>query len=376
MLRPRQLSYESVRLRPIIGFLGASLIMKKKLFLHAGMAKTGTTSIQSGLLTNRKELAKLGFYYPTDILRHHQVSRHFKGVRRFDHEISEFVKDVESTDCHSVVISSEMFERMPPAGWQEFKDVFNAFDIHVVIYLRRQADVMVSMYSELVKKHALSSTFDTFIKSDLRLNLLDYKDVIERLVTAFGAGNITARLFSKEALIEQDPFLDFLHTIGAQALEPEKTKHANASYSSATTKVVQVANKHGKLDVDHLKNYGLACRLANRTNKLIETNYSDVERIKNVQHGFKDMDSLNAFQEQFLETNAWVEKHFLEGQSLSSGSKDSVARKLAKDDLIDIYDDLIKDITDVYIKRYGEVKGRAKAVGRLWQLILDEDVVE
>jgi len=350
--------------------------MKKKLFLHVGMSKTGTTSIQSGLLTYKKALEDLGFYYPTGVMSHNLVSRHFKGVKRFDQQLAKFVEDVEATDCHSVVMSSEMFERMPPKGWLEFKETFSKFDIQIVIYLRRQADVMVSMYSELVKKHVVSTTFETYLKTAPRLNLLDYKEVLERLFTPFGRENISARAFSREALVQQDPFLDFLHTIGADLGDKVvKNKHSNASFSGATTKIIQVVNKNNEIEIDHFKNYRLACRLGDKTNKLIQDNYGDVERISEVKHGFKDAESFEAFQAQYAESNAWVETHFLNGHKLSAGSKPAISKNLAKDDMIDIYDDLLKDIIGVYIKRYGVVRGRAKAVGKLWQLILDEDSV-
>lgn len=45
----------------------------RKLFLHIGSGKTGTTSIQKFLSVNRKLLSRQNFCYPGSLANHHQL---------------------------------------------------------------------------------------------------------------------------------------------------------------------------------------------------------------------------------------------------------------------------------------------------------------
>lgn len=57
--------------------------MKKTIYLHIGMSKTGTTSLQRTLAENTNILNKANILYPNSMrpntLSHHQLAQHFQG---------------------------------------------------------------------------------------------------------------------------------------------------------------------------------------------------------------------------------------------------------------------------------------------------------
>ena len=90
----------------------------RTLYIHCGLAKTGTTSIQTFLSGTREELAKLGYDYPSIGLSsvgnaHHNLSMNILKNPAFSPDrggIEDFFRYLESPDrAPNVVISSENF---------------------------------------------------------------------------------------------------------------------------------------------------------------------------------------------------------------------------------------------------------------------------
>ena len=98
----------------------------KNLYLHIGLHKTGSTSIQHYLFDNRAALLKHGWYYPCEgsyyfhgersqsylahavLDRHPDYLRHELVLNR-DRCIAELQRDVSASKCENILISSEHF---------------------------------------------------------------------------------------------------------------------------------------------------------------------------------------------------------------------------------------------------------------------------
>lgn len=133
----------------------------KKAILHIGVHKTGTTTIQNWMWSN-KDIIKSGsgWSYPKKFSvqnAHHvipwSVMPHF-----LDNPIShphcrpldEIRKELQY--CENVVLSSEAFCMADDEAVQRIKWLFDDFETTVVIYTRRQDKIIQSEYVQRVKQ--------------------------------------------------------------------------------------------------------------------------------------------------------------------------------------------------------------------------------
>lgn len=155
----------------------------KKLIIHIGTEKTGTTSIQSFLNENRDSLLRdHGVCYPSfgnSIMGHFELvaSLHpmcnngrraeFAQHVDYDPEIvwNEFCKDILSLDCETVVVSSEHFSsRINSDGIRYVKKKLDErlpdYKVEIFVYLRNQVDMFQSAYSTYIKTGGTKSIFE------------------------------------------------------------------------------------------------------------------------------------------------------------------------------------------------------------------------
>lgn len=348
--------------------------MKKRLILHAGMSKTGTTSIQNCLKKYSDDLARNGVLYINEPITHNQLAKFVKRDISQD-KVSDFISVLEASHCKTVIISSELFEGMSEMACARLKALFFSFEIEIVMYVRRQDQALESMYSELVKKHAENLQFTDYSKRSKRLALLNYQPMLERLSKFFGTDNIKIRPFDSSFWVDgPDVFLDFLRTTGLSVAEKsDSTTHSNPSTTGATTRALQIVNAHTDLSIDHMENYELACRLARVTDKLVTTDHPE---LWSMDVGFESNEQRHEFLRQFDKCNEWVEHNFLEPGVLTANCSDEVGKTIDENDqdISALLGNVTTEIIKTYERRYGVIEGRAKVIGQLWRRILDEDM--
>lgn len=146
---------------------------KPKLFLHVGAHKTGTTAIQQFCLKNLGAIKNKGIIYPSYNINgaplnggHHQLAH---SVSRSPKALSkEQAKDIVNElfyeavgNENSVLISAESIYRNKQKGAAfesqrvnylvALRKLFEDFDVHVLLVLRRPDDYIRSCYQEMVK---------------------------------------------------------------------------------------------------------------------------------------------------------------------------------------------------------------------------------
>lgn len=98
----------------------------KKLIIHAGMPKCGTTSLQKFLFINRDKLKSLGFYYKTPLMdeeKHKEMLLAYKNI---------YYKDLSKSDYNNI-LSAEYFIFN---NINDFAAFINRFKTQFIIYLR------------------------------------------------------------------------------------------------------------------------------------------------------------------------------------------------------------------------------------------------
>lgn len=164
--------------------------MKKKLYIHVGPHKTGTTLIQKVCLDNQAELVKSGVLYPKRFLRifgHHPLRDDMKD-RKLDDANDFFI----STD-KDILISSEDFISGTIDDFKYLKEKFQNFDIHIIYSWRRASLKMYSIWQEMIK-HGHSVSFFEFYHDHLakpnQSYMLSADLQIERFSKIFGTENV------------------------------------------------------------------------------------------------------------------------------------------------------------------------------------------
>jgi len=140
----------------------------KKIYLHIGLEKTGTTAIQGFLNNNRISLSeKFGILFPkfeeddTAIKSNHRIAKIFvpnKNIAAHHKAVSliTFTQLLENfrqnNNCETLILSSELYSYLTSKEIQALKCSLKNFEVTLILYLRRQDDYLESSYDQHVKQ--------------------------------------------------------------------------------------------------------------------------------------------------------------------------------------------------------------------------------
>lgn len=191
----------------------------RRLVLHIGDCKTGSTSIQKAL--------RRGTFSGFDVPLHFPASmNHIPISRAFDSGDSEPLLDLARTAGEGItVISAEHFEFVDPlplakalrSVWQD--------DLCVIGYVRPHAEALFARYCENLKIGNLRGDPLQFHKAMLGRRRLFYAERFARWRCAFG-DDFVLRPFVRDELSEGDVVTDFMETaVGKGASAGDCVRH-------------------------------------------------------------------------------------------------------------------------------------------------------
>ena len=131
--------------------------LKQRVFLHIGTHKTGTTALQYFLYHNKDRLYTKRFHYPHIGWYHyaqHLLAFHLKEHNKlYDPSIwQELVDDIKKQPKKDIIISSEELFTISPKSIKLIAEYLADYEVHIVIYLRRQDQLFESIYNQQVKE--------------------------------------------------------------------------------------------------------------------------------------------------------------------------------------------------------------------------------
>lgn len=232
----------------------------RKLILHAGRHKTGTTTLQNFLHGNTDLLSQHDFCYPRCGLKgngHHEIGAAMTraNIRTLGTNASKALDDYHSMLQHAiennssaVIISSEAFQNCDPAIVRKF---FDRFDTEVVIYLREPTGYLISSYAQKIQASRCTDTIEEYCKSIFKDH---YGEFVDNWQRAFGS-NLRLRVYERNELIRQDIVHDFM--TGILGIEEEQvdehyTKtNANPTLSRALLEYKRAINHCEPLPKEH-----------------------------------------------------------------------------------------------------------------------------
>jgi len=204
-----------------------------RIILHIGSEKTGTTSIQNALRNDCLRLKKDGVLYPVlfgsenhmeiavcaaddnvvSELRLLELNKLGLNIHEYRAKLQEKLSnELHSGDYHTVIVSNEhCHSRIKSnAEMERLRSMLNYFtsDIKVIVYLRRQDLLAVSLYSTKMKLGGNGPVFPN-ITSKMLLPYFCYDLLLERYAKFFGKQNIIVRIYEPGLLVDGDVVSDF-----------------------------------------------------------------------------------------------------------------------------------------------------------------------
>jgi hypothetical protein len=246
--------------------------MMKKAYIHIGLEKTGTTSLQIFMQENKEALKKNNIIYLGDDSKpyFHGIG-HFPIVASFYHKSPNIVPAQKhrppsevlfalSQDSaiakEDIILSCEHFSSrlLGRENIRALRDSLLDRSIKIICYLRPQDEQAVSLYSTLVKGGAT----DTFTITDVtpENRYFNYQSILEDWADVFGKDNIIIREYARDTLVGNDICTDFLSILGTDSEYFNIIEDQNISLDSLQVEMLRCINKHltsfpwGKWDVD------------------------------------------------------------------------------------------------------------------------------
>jgi len=222
----------------------------KKLFIHIGYPKCGSSSIQTFLLHNYEALKGKGIgICDSQMNLGDKRSKYaasvpfFKALREENFEVSskklsavllKFSKLLEEKNLDTLILSAENLS--DPFLPELFKGVEKIFDTRVICYIRRHDDWLLSSWKQWNLKRGFS--LDGHIRAKCKTKAL-YKSVLEAWEKVIDRENIEVGMLHPQNLKESDLLSDFCYKIGISIHDMERVEDKNPSFDYDLLRVLE-----------------------------------------------------------------------------------------------------------------------------------------
>ncbi|MGZ9096695.1 MAG: hypothetical protein ACXW30_00165 [Micavibrio sp.] len=257
----------------------------KKVILHIGQSKTGTTSLQAFLSENRKGLEQQGVLYPDCFLNnvplqmqnHNSLGDALYGSNRYpylsaEQYFSQFYEQCGKSGCDTLLLSGESFFGGAPQIW-DLKDNENYFDLYkeklkrlrsnlrdfscdVVLYVRRQEDWLESAIAQIVRYQGLLNNI-RYENDDQILNVLaprmQYAMLTDFWEEIVKPEKMSVIPYDRETLKKGDIIFDFLFRVGLVDLATTNLSHKPEDHKSLDRRLFWLKHELNQVpkDKDH-----------------------------------------------------------------------------------------------------------------------------
>ena len=229
---------------------------RRRLVLHGGAPKTGTSSLQWHLAENREELAARGIWFPPPAFspepKHQPLSA---TLRRGD--IAGFVRYVEAAlgdmpdDMHTVILTTEgVFNHWwdyPPEAKGALRRLAALFDFELCLWLREPVSFAAALWEQYLQNPRMAGPSANVQGRDVSLAEAMEDDWFRRHLDCFGVLLEMELLFGKGRVralpYRGDTVQRFLDEYDIAPL-PVPPKRHNASLGRLGVALVRLVNRH------------------------------------------------------------------------------------------------------------------------------------
>jgi len=237
--------------------------VKKKVFIHIGFMKTGTSAFQAFLNNekNKKFLIENDIYYP-NINRKAQnylafslmdtippKVQHILPIGR-DELYKTLVDEIKNSKQKNILISSESLSLITTSyflGHETPERLYQLLideniEFKIIVFIRRQDEYLSSLYNQIIKRHNFNSLYNKDINSYFleNIELFDYKTIIDNWAIVFGKNNLIVRVYKKGENSVANIFKAINANIEMKEIENDII---NEKISNKTLEFLRIANK-------------------------------------------------------------------------------------------------------------------------------------
>lgn len=212
---------------------------KKKIFIHIGVGKTGTTAIQDSMMLHREEISHQGVFYPfTGIVETGHQDLVTLWTDEFSPEnvatYSKLLAEFEESGKNTMFISSEKFCYANGEFVRRVSQVLDGYDVKIIVYVRNQiAQIESTFLLWLRLGYSYGGSFDAFFET--HLGSFDYNRIVSPWAVFFGAEAIIAVAYDHPRL-KSDAFSGIEKVLGIKVVSGD----------------LQISNKSLISDVAHM----------------------------------------------------------------------------------------------------------------------------
>jgi len=237
----------------------------KRLIVHAGLPKTGSTALQVFLARNAATLRRRGFdYFALGEFDEGRAGKISSGngflvarsllpdgdpnaAERPAAHLSALARAIAASPCQTGIVSSEYFAHCDPAKLKAWAGALREMgcEARMMYFIREQAQALCSMYVQYVKRSHCRETPEAYIERTYRgVPYLMHARFYATQCDSFGAGNVICRTYESALRAEGGICGDFLAAIGADAAElPAAPETVNSGLSPAELAIMRELNK-------------------------------------------------------------------------------------------------------------------------------------
>lgn len=257
----------------------------KTLYLHIGLPKTATTSIQKFCVENQEALNRKNYVYPKTFRSYKRINDrrngHFLIGFLGDHRMSQPTKEEDNIfreglayvltyfkKYDNIILSDEsiwMLSTYHRADlWESLSadSQKNNYQVKIIVYLRRQDQFLSSRWNQMIKDTFISDSWEKHLKTWLpkRKKALEYYTKVSEMAGVFGKENIIVRRFDRGAFYHGNIYEDFLQAVGTE-LTPDfhiPEEEANLRLTENLCEIQRAVNTLSELEPDE-KSYYASC---------------------------------------------------------------------------------------------------------------------
>ncbi|MFA5268679.1 MAG: hypothetical protein WC379_11965 [Methanoregula sp.] len=244
--------------------------MDKKLYLHIGGPKTGTTALQLFLARNRQTLERKGFCYPGRDDAHWGICANLRdhtlrGIKARPHTfVRRCISEIQKSPCHTHIMSAECLAGQDKAAILR-ELIPGELPVTIVYYARRQDALIESWYKEVVKigHYRVDERLDEeFLKGVYPMPLFNHIRIITPWAESFGRENVIVRCYEKQQM-NGDIIGDFTGITGLSVDETfsHSGEDINASLDPHHLEFVRLCNQ-AISDASEINYFLINCRFA------------------------------------------------------------------------------------------------------------------
>lgn len=236
-------------------------------YIHIGLEKTGTTTIQDFLIENNDKLLDNNFFFPQGINTRMQVLGYlqpkiddpysmFVGITTQDSFIkfqdklkADIIKIIKNNKNKNIIFSHELIQSRLTS--KEEVDYFKSNlenlgfkKIKIILYIRNQADLFASMCSQSLKNGLEEDESFLYAPGNSYISFVcNHKQTLEWWSSVFGKDNLEVRIFDRQDFVNNNLICDFLNILGLNHKDFTLMEDKNLSLSVFGAELCRAINK-------------------------------------------------------------------------------------------------------------------------------------